>query len=127
MRSWQRPHESAGDDTVATWRGCGGMVDARALKPRASGHPSVGSSPITRTTSPRPVAFGTRMVEPRGAPDPIREQIDDDLSHPQFRADLDEWLNQVEDDEQPHHFSHSEARRTVGLPPLPEHDGPPGA
>lgn len=48
-------------------------------------------------------------------PDPIEEQIHEDLCDPSFRAELERWAEEVQRDEVVER-PHEEARRIAGLP-----------
>jgi hypothetical protein len=55
-------------------------------------------------------------------PDPIDEEIRELLKDPVLRQDLERWEKLTDDERRASLRSHNEARRLVGLPPLPEYD-----
>lgn len=54
--------------------------------------------------------------------DPIHEEVRRVLADPDVRAALDAWEDRVRRGDFPAPVSHNEARRIVGLPPLPDWD-----
>jgi hypothetical protein len=59
--------------------------------------------------------------EPR---DPIDEELQALLRHPEVRERLDDYERRRREGRLGPGVSHNEARRIVGLPPLPEYDLP---
>jgi hypothetical protein len=62
------------------------------------------------------------MVAQQDPTDPVDEELDRLLAHPEVRERLDAYERVVRAGRPPHTVSHNEARKVVGLPLLPDDD-----